>query len=197
MNVFLSVLVTVGLISISKLSASTIAFDLLDQGKTDEIELGSYTLSGVMMTLSSLDGDLNQISDSFGINHDGGSLDESAQIDGDEGPETLTFSFDTAGTLDQLSFSLFGANDTLTLKKGNATLLNMVDEGSPDVFLVGESYTVADVFYLTYTAGVVAGGGASLNNIQITTVPEPSSFLLLGLGGLTLLSRRKRPATNK
>lgn len=197
MNFFLSVLAAVGLTSVSKLPASTIAFDLLDQEKTDEIELGSYTLSGVMMTLSSLDGDLNQTSDSFGINHNGGSLDESAQIDGDNGDETLKFSFNTSGTLDLLSFSHFGPSDTLTLKKGTTTILNLADLGISDVFSVGVTFTASDEFFLTFDESSFVGAGVSLNNIQITTIPEPSSFLLLGFGGLTLLSRRKRPATNK
>lgn len=58
------------------------------------------------------------------------------------------------------------------------------------------SYGVGDLF-------VTTGGGSGSNNkrygvsnvdfgIEVTVVPEPSSIALLGLGGLTLLGRRRR-----
>ena len=180
----------------SNVHAASIVFDLRDTGATNAIEAGSYTIDGVTMSLSSPQGALNQTTSSFGINHAIGFSDESAQIDGDEGAETLIFSFDIVGTLDQLSFSLFGENDKFTLKKGTTTIFSIDDQDSPAAFIVGESFTPSDVFYLTFTEGEVDGGGASLNAVQITAVPEPSSFLLLGFGGLTLLSRRKRPASS-
>jgi hypothetical protein len=37
-----------------------------------------------------------------------------------------------------------------------------------------------------------AGGGANFDNIQLTVIPEPSSFAMLALGVLPLLTRRRR-----
>lgn len=58
--------------------------------------------------------------------------------------------------------------------------------------------TFANVFStsggtLTYTIDYVSGGGAAatLNGMQITTIPEPSAALLGGLGLLILLRRRR------
>ena len=182
---------------ISNANAVTVVYNLVDQSFTSDIEAGSYLQGGVILSLGSTDGALNQTSTSFGINHSGGSSDETSQIDGDEGNETLTFSFNVSGVLNQLDFTQFGANDIFTLKKGITTIFTLVDSGSSDVFLIGESFTTSDVFSLTFTEGSVIGGGASLDAIKITAIPEPSSSLFLGFSGLALLVRRKRSASSK
>lgn len=48
---------------------------------------------------------------------------------------------------------------------------------------------------LTLTAGtdvVITGNGASVRDLNVTAVPEPSSSALLGLGGLALILRRRK-----
>lgn len=47
---------------------------------------------------------------------------------------------------------------------------------------------------LTYTIDYVSGGGAAttLNGMQLVAIPEPASLVLAGLGGLCLLSGRRR-----
>lgn len=178
----------------ASLEAAGILYNLRDQSQTAAIESGAYTVDGVLLSLSAVDGTLNQTSGSFGINHSGAG-DEPAQLDGVAGAETLLFSFDIAGTLNALDLSSFGSGDTFDLKKGGVsgvTILNLVDQGNSTIYTVNESFLAGEVFALTFTAGVVEGGGASLDTISITAVPEPCSTFLLGMGGLGLLFRRKR-----
>ena len=174
---------------ISNVHAASIVYDLRDTGATSEIEAGSYTIDGVTMSLSSPQGALNQTSSHFGVNHTTtGGLEETDQIDGVHGIETIIFSFNTAGTLDQLNFTEVGEFDALALTKNNLG----VESITLNTLNLNISFLATDTFELTY----VSGNGMSWNSSAITAVPEPSSFLLLGFGGLTLLSRRKRPASS-
>lgn len=59
--------------------------------------------------------------------------------------------------------------------------------------------TDAQSFIVTYSSVTTAGGALGGNDayadnisLSVSVVPEPSSLALLGLGGLSLLSRRKR-----
>lgn len=177
-------------------SAATIAYDLRDTLRTADIEAGAYTVGSVTLTMSSDQGDLNQTSSSFGINHSGGALDATAEIDSDEGDETLKFSFSSSGTLTHLTFTNFGDDDTFTLRKGEDIILDLTDHGSPDTFVINERFTSEDQFTLTSTqVGLSPGNGASLDLIGIdadsVVAPEPSSAVMLALGSLALLRRRR------
>jgi len=60
----------------------------------------------------------------------------------------------------------------------------------------GGDFSIADVSNVlavfTVNAGAVGDGAISIDNFNMTAVPEPSSTALLGLGGLALMLRRKR-----
>lgn len=75
------------------------------------------------------------------------------------------------------------------------TTLNFA-ETSGDPLFVGETVSMLseDVQYVKFTDFVNHGDSvlAGFSEIRFATVPEPSSTALLGLGGLTLLLRRKR-----
>lgn len=171
----------------STLSAATIVYDLRDAAQTTAIESGSYLVDGVKLSMSSDQGALNQTSSFFGINH-GGAGDDTDQIDGVAGAETLSFSFETNGTLDLLVMSDYGTLDTFELRKNGTLVLNLVNQGQVDEFSPAESFIPTDEFTLTYTGG----NGASLDSMTITTLPEPSGSLLLSIGGAILLLRRNK-----
>ena len=60
----------------------------------------------------------------------------------------------------------------------------------------GGDFSIADVSNVlavfTVNAGAVGDGAISIDNFNMTAVPEPSSTALLGLGGLALMLRRRR-----
>ena len=60
----------------------------------------------------------------------------------------------------------------------------------------GGDFSIADVSNVlavfAVDAGAVGDGAISIDNFNMTAVPEPSSTALLGLGGLALMLRRKR-----
>ena len=57
----------------------------------------------------------------------------------------------------------------------------------------GGDFSIADVSNVLAVFTITAGDGAiSIDNFNMTAVPEPSSTALLGLGGLALALRRRR-----
>jgi hypothetical protein len=60
----------------------------------------------------------------------------------------------------------------------------------------GGDFSIADVSNVlavfTVNAGAAGDGAISIDNFNMTAVPEPSSTALLGLGGLALALRRRR-----
>ena len=58
----------------------------------------------------------------------------------------------------------------------------------------GGDFSIADVSNVlaVFTVNTAAAGAISIDNFNMTAVPEPSSSALLGLGGLALMLRRKR-----
>ena len=51
-----------------------------------------------------------------------------------------------------------------------------------------------DETFTIFTRGTVGGKGgkARFNGLELTLIPEPASVALVGLGGIMLLSRRRR-----
>lgn len=77
-------------------------------------------------------------------------------------------------------------NDSISISSGTFTLNGFLDSGiSPD--------TVAT----STTASIIQGANGKAiasTSVALLAIPEPSSALLLGLGALSLLARRKRTA---
>ena len=178
------------------LQAATITYDFRDTLNTAEIESGTMLVDGLTLTIISTQGSLNQTTSSFGINHTGGSADESALIDGDEGAETLQFSFDQDVTITQLTLSSYTAGSesaTFTIDGFAAINLSPLAAAS-DIydFVTDNTLSTGNLALLTW----VSGNGFSVDSITVETmgivVPEPSSIMLLGMSVIMLACYRSR-----
>ena len=82
------------------------------------------------------------------------------------------------------SVTVGGISETLTLTQ------DIAGDGTGFWSAIVETYLfTSDTLTITDTATTFRSG---ISAIQITTVPEPSSTALLGLGGLALILRRRR-----
>ena len=82
------------------------------------------------------------------------------------------------------SVTVGGISETLTLTQ------DIAGDGTGFWSAIGETYLfTSDTLTFTDNTNLAIGG---ISAIQITTVPEPSSTALLGLGGLALILRRRR-----
>ena len=117
-------------------------------------------------------------------------------------PTTFNYTFATASDISTFSINVFsgGAVDngvrdfTLNLTDGTTTLASLSDtaalNGVEQVFSVSAlGVTNAQ---LIVNSSYAAQTHAEFSEIRFNAVPEPSSALLFGLGGLGFLARRKR-----
>ena len=173
--------------------ATPTTFDLRDPAieLIDEVNSFSLTINGLTATLSAVPATfnepplrtllLNQTSSSFGINVDGttcGGTEQSGLIDGGCVAEAVQIVFDYDVVLNNLRVSSFGAGTDQALVTIGATTIPILSTGLHnlgDVFLAkGSPWLIA----------YVAGNGFSFDSFAATPVPEPSTLLLLSIGGL-------------
>ena len=116
---------------------------------------------------------------------------------------TVSYTDGTSATLGTLTApDNFGGSDTAIFAKGRVQItvnnLELVDDNprlyQVDAGAISSTKTIASIS-LTGN-GLTGGGTANAGNVVIfgisgTAVPEPASLGLLGLGGLTLLRRRR------
>jgi hypothetical protein len=89
-----------------------------------------------------------------------------------------------AGYVAADSVTVGGISETFTLDHNGSTDSNFWAANGATYLFTSDTLTITD------TSTDLNVGGISA--IQITTVPEPSSTALLGLGGLALILRRRR-----
>ena len=177
------------MVSSTMTSAAIVSFDFRAAGKEAEIESGSYLVDGVTISLSTptLNGVLNRTSSGFGVNITSDGSDDSDTIDGDAGSESIRFSFSSAGSISGFTFGAVTTGDSMILRKNGLQIATV----SGSSFSYSDSFTATDQYVLEHNSG----NGLSWNSVTVNAVPEPSSSLLLGFGGLVGLSRRKRDAS--
>lgn len=163
------------------------------------------------ITFTSISGNFNSQGGALGVT--GGSANAAIDNNGGTGPqEAITFSISNimglavgetlAFTAIDISFGS-GAGETFTLDGGPDRLFSDTGTagGSPPID-ADETIDFSAAPLQTVTIGTGSTGNSSfaINNFSVsvvdpaTVVPEPSSTLLLGLGGLGLLARRNRRA---
>lgn len=177
------------------LQAATITYDFRDTLNKAEIDSGLMLVDGLTLTIISTQGSLNHTASSFGVNHTGGSADESALIDGDEGAEILQFSFDQDVTITQITLSSYSGSESATFTIGSFAAINLSPlAAASDIydFTTDNTLSTGSLALLTW----VSGNGFSVDSITVETmgaiVPEPSSVMLLGMSGIMLACYRSR-----
>jgi len=195
----------------------TLLLSLALAGLSSAATIASYNLDGGSLTATTQNygtaTDLT-LGASWFTNSDGLDQSPGAALDSYTDPANLiTFVFTAslnAGetlTLTNASFDYSQPAGDIAGAGGGSTVRYRIANGDSGVQDPGVSGTLSDTFtgitlsdgdsFTFQIAGRDSGNNPYLiDNIQlegdVTTVPEPSSAILLGFGGLALLSRRKR-----
>lgn len=178
-------------------NALPVEFNLLDNSSasvTDEIESGTIVRDGITATLTPIVegsfGELNQGSSHFGINADGGA-DVSNGLDGKEGAESITITFDVDVNWLQLNLSLFSAGEKAALAMSSYPSIALADTGAGK-----DEYQFNSANYIPAGSSVVlswvGGNGFSFDSFIVeprnsgpdsgspeTSVPDSGSALSL------------------
>jgi hypothetical protein len=176
-------------------AAATISFDLLNQTDTyydegsieslDGSSSFSITRAGLTATISANIGILNQTGSAFGINAPL-TGDATDQIDGDNGDEVVSVTFNQDIKLTLFEFHAIGSSDSgiITLPLGGTFAVDSVVDGLSTLILAGQSISIAHV----------TGNGFSFDSVTVETVPIPAAAWLFGsaLLGLAGIARRKK-----
>lgn len=216
------VTLTSSLLVMGGLQAATLSFTDTDYNSVNLTEAGSVVetndglVSGnreTVFTVTGLDLNEDSINDTFsftlvadgsaaiGVNASGYGVNGGGSNGLDTG-ETITFSvtgfnFTSGNVLTDapaITFNGFTNSDTAFLGAGESALFGAVNvlgaEPSPSIPLLNlESFTVAPGAASTLR---VADLDFSFDFSTVGAVPEPSSAALIGLGGITLILRRRR-----
>ncbi|MDP0491397.1 MAG: PEP-CTERM sorting domain-containing protein [Verrucomicrobiota bacterium JB023] len=167
-------------------------------GDLQRLSDGAFTGVGVSVTVSASNGDfVNNIAPGAGLGSTDSSIFNDHLAANDlGGPDTITVTY--TGLDDALSYILTGG----MARGGNTNAFEQTySVGGVDYDYTGTTGVDA---YAEYT-GLSSSGGelsftvsdfsdsdlASISQMTLTVVPEPSAALLLGLGGLALLRRRR------
>ncbi len=151
---------------------------------------GSYSLSGIQVTVTANDGIVNATGSGLGIN-DSSSGDDTDGLDTINLVEMLTISFDVDVMFDSLTLGGVGGNDALSASFNGAAPVTLDSSGQ---YLLGVSLLAGETLTLTATepSAQTPNNGVNITQFTVTAVPEPSSMALLGLAGITTLFRRRR-----
>ncbi len=188
-------------------NATTLSFDSavghtghgLDELATTGTQIPVSEISGLTLTaMFGVDGSngeiveyLNSTGSRLGINSD---LADEGSSYFDTG-EWLGFSFDKDVNVTRFKFTDFTSGDSVKISWGT-TVLTLVDGDLTDFneymvdWDVGSNETIR--FDALGKSGATTTGGFGLEKMDLTVVPEPATFALVGIGGaLAFLVRRR------
>lgn len=170
-------------------------FDLRDVAIEDIDETNSFTLAGkdIFATLTAgllnppatPNGiELNRTSSAFGVNLKGTGfgVENSANIDGDQGDEFVDVQLDQPMRIIAMHFSALGANDVGSVKIDRLPAI-LFSTQSPLLLLAGPLETAVTT---SFRVSHEQGNGFSFDAFEVVPVPAPGAFTG-GLGGLLML----------
>lgn len=139
----------------------------------------------------------------MGVNAENGVIpgnpnDNTQQLDEDQGAESIeiVFSGPVNATLTGISIVSFGADDAGTLDIGGVSTAIAAGTAT-DISAFASTELVGETLTIAFTAGS-GGNGFGVESLTFhvkpegAAIPEPTSLALLGLGGVTMLARRRR-----
>lgn len=103
------------------------------------------------------------------------------------GPTIVGPAFSTSAGVVNLAFTFSGADGTGSAFAGNGTQVSIYDGTSTWTTVLDTGLTSETISFGSW----IQGTRGMIDNLSITTIPEPSAALLGGLGMLCLLRRRK------
>jgi hypothetical protein len=153
------------------------------QAALDGQASGNVTVSGLTLSASANSGTFNSTASAgFGINASPSTTDSTTEFDE---TDIMSFSFNQAVTLNTIDMNAFGAgSDTGFLTYSGGTIQ-----------ITSDPFNFSNV---TLAANEVAmfgnntGSSFSLQSINVTVVPEPATWMLMGVGLLIGAQRLRR-----
>jgi len=200
-KILFGVVVVIGLAVSSPLEAGQI-FDLRDASIEDIDESTSFDLfgaNGLVVTVSANIGVLNRTSSAFGINAPL-TGDDTDTIDAINGIEAVILTFNRHVLFDAMTLSLYTPEPSAAIED----IAGLTIGAFPTVYPAAinpavDPYSFNSNNFVAIGQSVelqwVQGNGFSFDNFTVTVIPEPSTFALLGIGGLALVGfgwRRKQ-----
>ncbi len=154
----------------------------------DESTSFNVTNGGLTATLTANDGVLNRTSGAFGINATGGNDTPSLIDNGNDTSiiESVSIEFDQTVTFDQLQLSSFTASEAVSLTIADNPSISLVGTNpSTDIYNFSVDNTISTEQWITLEYST--GNGFSFDEftvtlVEATTVPEPTTIILLGIG---------------
>ncbi len=158
---------------LSAVDPNGLTIEDLDETQTFQLIRGRITATLTAGVAGLPGGQLNQTGSGFGVNAPGG-LDDTDQIDGDEGLESISVNFDSDVWLLAVQVSEFGS-DQASLRIGTHNPIPLDSNGFQDqdgVFIAqGESFQLSHI----------SGNGLSFDAFEAARVPEPGTFVLFSV----------------
>jgi hypothetical protein len=154
------------------------------QAALDGLASGSVTVSGLTLSAAANSGTFNSTSTlGFGINASPSTTDTTTSFDE---TDAMTFSFNKPVTFNSIDLNLFGSGESGFFTYTGGTIQITTD---PFTF-TNVSLAANEVV----TFGNNSGSSFSLQSFNVTVIPEPATWMLMGVGlllGVQRLRRRK------
>jgi PEP-CTERM motif len=152
------------------------------QAALDGLATGSVTVNSLTLTATANSGTFNSTSAAgFGINASPSTTDSTTEFDE---TDVMSFSFDKPVTFNSIDLNVFGGSDTGFLTYSGGTI-----QITSDPFAFNNVNLAANE---VATFGNNTGASFSLQSFNVTVVPEPATWILMGVGLLLGTQRLRR-----
>jgi hypothetical protein len=164
--------------------------DTLDGQSSGTFAVPELTGTTITISTTTANGKFNATSNDSGIDRSDVTGSGGDDADRFDTGEDFTFSFNQDATIILFDFSSIGAGDSLTLHAGSESYAITEANVSDSKFTpTGGSVTVASGGLITIMDVI---GNFGFQTIELTVVPEPSTWGLFCLGGMLIGTARRR-----